>query len=166
MWPIMTANKCPVCNMDARDSTIIAEHTDIEYHFCSRQCQENFLAHPTLYVGRPSVELAGKTIIKRRTFLLDCTVERTMEQQLIHVLQKMMGVGEVQINGREIAVSYNLLEATAEQLGRVISDTGAVLDSGLAARLKHGWMHYTEENELDNLSSDAGPCCNKPPSKG
>lgn len=166
MWPIMTANKCPVCDMDAKDSTIIAGHTGIEYHFCSRQCRENFLARPTLYVGKQSAMLAGKAIIKRRTFLLDCTVEKAVEQQLINVLQKMMGVGEVQINGREIAVSYNLLEATAEQLERAISDAGAALGSGWAARLKHGWMYYTEENELDNLSSDGGPCCNKPPTKG
>jgi len=161
----MTANKCPVCDMDTENSTIIARHAGIKYHFCSHQCRENFLAHPTLYVGRQSAGLADKTIIKRRTFLLGCAVEKTVEQQLIHVLQKMMGVEEVQINGREIAVSYNLLEATAQQLERVITDAGAVLDSGWAARLKHGWMHYTEENELDSLSSDAGACCNKPPTK-
>ena len=157
---------CPVCGMDAGGSDIIGEHLGIEYHCCSAQCRENFLARPTLYVGRQAVSLAGKTVIKRRTFLLEHAVEEDMQYQLTDALQQMMGVRDVRVDGREVSITYDLLEATAEQLEQAISDTGAALGSGWAARLKHGWMEYTEENELDNLAAGEPACCNRPPAKG
>ncbi len=162
----MTVNKCPVCGMDAEHSKICADHIGIKYRFCSQQCRENFLARPTLYVGRQAAKLAGKVVIKRRTFLLDHAVGEAMEYQLNDALRQMMGVRDVRVNGREISVTYDLLEDTAEQVEQALADAGAAFGSGWAERLKRGWVHYTEETELDNLAAGDAACCNKPPAKG
>jgi len=156
---------CPVCGMDTRDSTISAVHLGIEYYFCTPQCRENFRARPKLYVGRQSAKYAGREIIKCRAFLLDLAVDSSVEHQLEASVHQLMGVREVRIKGRKIVISYNLLEATAEQMERALSDAGAALAVGLGARLKRGWLHYTEETELDNLATDDAACCNKPPGK-
>jgi len=152
--------------MDAEDSPIHADHIGITYHFCSQQCRENFLDRPKLYVGIHAVRRAGREVVKHRTFLLDHPVEGIQPDQVIHALKQLMGVRDVRVNGREICITYDLLEATAEQLEQAISEVGARLGSGWAARLKHGWMHYSEENELDNLEAGEPACCNRPPAKG
>ncbi|EAU55192.1 YHS domain-containing protein [Mariprofundus ferrooxydans] len=162
----MEEHTCPVCGMDAKDSTVHAEHTGIEYYFCTPQCRENFIARPQLYLGRQSAKSAGREIIKRRSFSLDQVIEGEMQAQLIQTMKQMMGVRDVEVNGRDVAITYDLLEATAEQMERALADAGAALGSGWAARLKRGWVQYTEENELDNLATGDAACCNKPPAKG
>jgi len=144
---------CPVCGMDAKDSTIFTVYKGNEYYFCTAQCRENFGARPRLYVGKLSVKYAGKEIIKRRSFRLEQPLKGEMEHQLKDALYKMMGIRGVRVKGRNIAVTYNLLEATAEQLEQVMSDAGAALGSDWPARLKYGWVHYTEETELNNLAT-------------
>ncbi|MDX8408349.1 MAG: hypothetical protein R8L58_08190 [Mariprofundaceae bacterium] len=157
---------CPVCGMDARDSTIFTVHNDIEYYFCSAQCRENFGARPKLYIGKRGAKPATREVIKRRSFRLDRPVEGEMEHLLKDALHRMMGIRSVRISGRNISITYNLLQATADQLEQAMADAGAELGAGWSARLKHSWTHYTEENELDNLTSDDAACCNKPPAKG
>ncbi len=161
----MTVNKCPVCDMDVMGLPITVDHTGITYYLCSQQCQENFLARPKLYIGLHAARRAGKVIIKRRTLFLDKPVEGSKVFQLTNALQHMMGVREVLVNGKAVSITYDLLEVTAEQLERAISDVGETLGSGWSARLKHGWVHYTEENELNNLASDTASCCSKAPKK-
>lgn len=162
----MEEHICPVCGMDAADSMVLVEHLGIEYHFCSRQCRENFIARPQLYLGLQSARRSGREIIKRRRFSLDQAVEGDMQAQLIQSLKQMMGVREVDVNSCDVAIEYDLLEATAEQIERALVDAGADLGSGWPAQLKRGWVQYTEENELDNLTTGDAACCNKPPAKG
>jgi len=162
----MEEHICPVCGMDAKDSTVHAEHIGIEYYFCSPQCRENFIVRPQLYLGRQSVKKNGREIIKRRSLSLDQAVEGALQEQLVHAIKKMMGVRDVQVNGREVSITYDMLEVTAEQIERSLGNAGAVLGTGWGARLQRGWAHYTEENELDNLASGKAACCNKPPALG
>ncbi len=77
----------------------------------------------------------------------------------------MMGILDVRITGEKVAVTYDLFEATAEQIERDIEQAGAKLGAGWASRLRRGWVHYTEENELDNLAVSNMACCNTPPAK-
>jgi len=161
----MTANKCPVCGMDAAHSSIRSEHLGVEYRFCSEQCRETFIARPQLYLAGNSPKKAGRTIVKRRMFSLDQPVTSDQAQRLTEALNQLMGVRNVRIENQKIAIIYDLLEVTAEQIERILEDTGSGLGSGWAKRLKRGWIHYTEENELDNLADAPGACCNKPPRK-
>jgi YHS domain-containing protein/copper chaperone CopZ len=153
----------PVCGMEVADSTFSAEHLGITYHFCSQQCLENFTVRPRLYVGKGAQKAEGKAIIKRRTFMLDRPLVDADAGALEAALLRMMGVKEVEISGTKVTVSYDLLEATAAQVGREIEQAGAALGKGWAARLKRGWLQYTEETELENLAVGDEPCCNRPP---
>jgi len=147
--------------MDAADSALTAGHLGIVYHFCSQQCVENFHARPRLYVGRGAQKTEGKIIVKRRRFTLDRPVPDA--GVLEAALLGMMGVKEVGISGARVSVSYDLLEATAVQVGREIEKAGASLGKGWAERFKRGWVQYAEETELENLAAGDAPCCNRPP---
>ncbi len=157
---------CPVCGMDAGGSTICAEHLSIEYHFCTAQCRENFLARPKLYTAGQSAGGSGRKVVKRRSFTLDSPVDLVHREHLIGVLELLMGIQHVNIDQRKISIDYNLIEITASQIEQALENAGATLGSGWSERLKRGWVHYTEENELDHLAAGEAACCNKPPAKG
>jgi YHS domain-containing protein/copper chaperone CopZ len=162
----MNAGQCPVCGMDAPSSKITTEHLGIRYHFCSRQCLENFSARPKLYLGIKSQKRKGKSVIKKRSFVLDSPIPETGADALEAALSEMMGIREVRISGAKVSVTYDLLEATAMQVEQALEKAGARLGAGWANQLKRGWVHYTEENELDVLAAPDAPCCNKPPARG
>ena len=162
----MKTNQCPVCGMDASTSEITSKHFGVVYHLCSQQCLENFTARPSLYLGIKSPKQKGKREIKMRIFLLDSPMPETCRGSLIAELSEIMGVQEVQVSGAKVSISYDLLEATATQIEQAIEQAGAKLGGGWAERLKRGWIHYTEENALDNLAARDAACCNKPPARG
>jgi len=152
--------------MDATDSTICAEHSGIVYHFCMPQCRENFLIRPLLYMGNKSAKQAGREIIKRRVFMLDKAIGGMKGEALMMALNQLMSVQNISIEGNRVAIDYNLLEVNANQIEEALTNAGASMGSGWAERLKLGWVHYTEENELDNLAASDSACCNKAPGKG
>lgn len=160
------ARQCPVCCMVATDSTISLSYHGKSYHFCSQQCLENFNSRPKLYLGVKAEKHQRKSIVKKRTFKLDISLSEAEGVALDSALSGMMGVREVQINGNRISISYDLLEATAEQIERELVQAGNTLETGWSTRLKRGWIQYTEENELDNLATGESACCNKAPTKG
>ena len=157
---------CPVCGMDATDSTICADHLGITYHFCMEQCRENFLLRPKLYVGKQAAIKTGREVIKRRTFTLEQPLAGVKKECLMAALDQLMSVRNVTVGGDRVSIDYNLLEINAEQIETVLEKSGACMGAGWAERLKRGWVHYTEENELDNLATGDAACCNKPPAKG
>jgi len=157
----MSVKTCPVCGMDATDFGITATHIGIVYHFCSEQCLENFKARPRLYVGKGAQKAEGRTVVKRREFALNRPVPDA--GALEAALLGMMGVKAVEVSGDRVSVTYDLLTATAAQIERALAEAGAGLGSGWAARLKRGWVNYTEETELENLAAGDAPCCNRPP---
>ena len=157
----MHAKRCPVCGMDAADPALTAEHIGNVYHFCSAQCLENFSARPRLYVGKGAQKAEGRVVVKRREFSLDRPVPDAAALEA--ALMRMMGVKEVGISGTKVSVTYDLLEATAAQIEQALTMAGAGLGTGWSARLKRGWVNYTEETELENLAAGDAPCCNRPP---
>jgi len=157
---------CPVCGMDTPSHEITTEHNGICYHFCSQQCLENFSKHPALYLSIKSPKREGKSVIKRRSFVLDTPVPDAGTKSFESVISEMMGVREVVISGEKVSVTYDLLEVTAEQIEQVLEKAGAKLGTGWASRLKRGWVQYKEENEIGILASTDAACCNKPPKQG
>ena len=59
----------------------------------------------------------------------------------------------------DIFIEYDLLEIKEEEIERWLVDAGFVLDKGIVERVKRGWIHFTEENELDALRSKPRSCC-------
>ncbi|MDQ6951889.1 MAG: hypothetical protein Q9M26_09525 [Mariprofundales bacterium] len=149
----MEEHICPVCGMDSADSVIYAEHIGITYHCCTLACRENFLARPQLYVGKRALAISGRESMKCRRFALERRLDHLQQVHLRQALQRLMGIHRLAIETDRVSVTYNLLEVTAEQIERALSDAGLSLGSGWSGRLKRGWIHYSEENELDNLAA-------------
>ena len=156
---------CPVCGMNAEGSGIEVEHMGMSYYFCMEQCKQNFLVRPMLYRGEKSPRQSGRDIIKRRVFALEQPLSGLQREGLKAALSQLMSVRNLHIDADRVSIDYNLLEISASQIEAALEQAGARMGSGWAARLKRNWIHYTEENELDNLAAGDTACCNKPPAK-
>jgi len=159
----MKAYQCPVCSMAVTDSRVTSIRHGRIYHFCSQQCLENFSAHPRLYLAGKTQEHKRARVLKKRVFMLDAPVAQEEMHSLELFLSEMMGVHLVHIAAAKISITYDLLEATALQIEQAIEQQGAKVSANWIARLKRGWVHYTEETELDNLAAPDPACCNKAP---
>jgi len=158
--------QCPVCSMVSTDSGITVSYHGKSYCFCSQQCQENFNNRPKLYLGDRAEKHQRKSVVKKRTFKLGIPISDIQGHSLQIALSAMMGVRKVQVVNGKVSITYDLLEATAEQIEKELVQAGSELETGWSTRLKRGWINYTEENELDNLATGDSACCNKPPAKG
>ena len=144
----------PVCRMIVDDESLYVEYLGSHFYFCSEQCKVRFIANPHLYIGKagiPSPKQQGMHIIKQRVIRLESPPPEPTQQQLIDVLLRMMGIKQVSIERDLIRISYDLLEATAEQIEEAIEQSGAQLGRVWKDRLKSAFVHYVEETELENL---------------
>lgn len=144
----------PVCGMQVSRDSFALEHLGIRYAFCSQQCQDRFRSNPHLYIGVPGKKAAkqkGVKILKRRRFSLEQALTEAEASILEEALGAMMGIKGIEVAGDTIAITYDLLEATAEQIEIRIGQVGVGLGSGWAERLQRGFVHYLEECEVGNL---------------
>jgi hypothetical protein len=76
-------------------------------------------------------------------------------------LKKLKGISQVKIDEEkgEVFVEYDLQEHKEEDIERWMVEAGVLLDDSYMERLKRGWIHYTEDNELDALKAKAHSCC-------
>jgi hypothetical protein len=76
-------------------------------------------------------------------------------------LKKLKGISQVKIDVEkgDVFVEYDLLEHREEDIERWLAEAGFLLDDSYKERLKKGWIHYTEDNELDALKAKAHSCC-------
>ena len=147
-------NQCPVCHMTVEPDHLPLVYQDMHFAFCSEQCRERFAAKPHLYIGVPTQQAPrqqGTQIVKRRSFGLEEPLSTEQARRLSDAVGAMMGIRQVRIEGREIHISYDLLEATAEQIERTLVEAGAHLGGGWKERLQRALVHYTEEWETASL---------------
>lgn len=154
---------CPVCAMGVVGDEISAQHLSIHYLFCSEQCRTNFLSRPLLYIGKNAKKPGQGEALKCRKFRLDQPLTPTQSEKVSNELGLLMGINEVDVQSQAIAITYDLRQCRAEQIEACLSGAGIKLGEGWSDRLRLGWIHYTEENELDNLTTQPGACCNHPP---
>jgi YHS domain-containing protein len=157
---------CPVCAMKVSSDEISAEHLGIHYNFCSEQCRTNFLSRPLLYVGKDAKKTGQGEALKCRKFRLDQPLTPTQSEKVSRELRLLMGIKQMDVQSQAIAITYDLRQCRAEQIEACLSATGIKLGEGWSDRLRLGWIHYTEENELDSLVAQPGACCNRPPKQG
>jgi hypothetical protein len=60
---------------------------------------------------------------------------------------------DVNVEEKEIFVEYDLEMCREEAIEHWLVQIGFVLEDSLMERIKRGWIHYTEENELDALEA-------------
>jgi len=151
--------KDPVCQMWVPPGQYAVQYRGLDYAFCSQQCKDRFLANPHLYVGVPGQEApkqAGQEVIKRRRLRLDLPLSDSAAQQVVEHLLAMMGVYAVDVDGVHLTITYDLLQATAEQIEAALQQVGARLGGGLGERLRRAFIHYLEETEVASLEARSG----------
>jgi YHS domain-containing protein len=143
-----------VCGMQVDADKNQLTYLGVSYSFCSKQCQERFLANPHLYIGLPGQKAPkqqGLSVIKQRRLRLAQPLSSSQAKTLSDVLQTMMGIQSVSVEGGSVVIAYDLLQATAEQIEEKLAEIGVQLGEGLAERLRRAFVHYEEECETGNL---------------
>jgi YHS domain-containing protein len=143
-----------VCGMRIPRNQYAIDYLGMHFAFCSLQCKERFLANPHLYIGEPgqkSPKQEGRKVIKRRRFQLTEPLTDTMAAHVSDEIRSMMGIKQIIVNGAMIEITYDLLEATAEQIESRLETIGASLGYGWGQQLRLGFAHFLEETELDSL---------------
>ena len=156
-----------VCGMQVNSGDNQLMYQGVAYSFCSKQCRERFLANPHLYVGMPGQKAPkqeGLSVIKQRRLRLAQPLSSSQAKTLIDALQAMMGIQAVSADGDSVVISYDLLQATAEQVEEKLIEIGVQLGEGLAERLRRAFVHYEEECEIGNLEVHSASCCSGRPS--
>lgn len=151
---MMIHDKDPVCGMPVKAHTFTSSHAGIRYVFCSSQCLERFEQNPHLYIGYPGHQAPkqrGMKVLKRRRFSLETPLSTDECAFLTKSLHEMMGILEVQTDGLEITVIYDLLEVTSEQIEAQLRAIGASLGGQWPERLHRGFIHFIEESEIAGL---------------
>jgi len=148
--------KDPVCEMMVDPQDLSIEHLGMHFSFCSEQCKQRFLNNPDLYIGTAgckSPKQQGMEVLKRRHLRLSGPLPTATEARLIERIQSMMGIKHVEVKGDIVDITYDLLEATEEQIEEAIAQSDAALGQGLAMRLSRAFVHYLEETEIENLEA-------------
>ena len=149
----------PVCGMEVDAGQLSVEYMHMHFTFCSEQCRERFLANPGLYVGKPgmmSMKQMGHERVKRRRLQLAEPLPPDAADTLKHMLYEMMGIKNVTYSGECWEISYDLLQATEEQIERTITEFGVKLGGTWGEKLKRAFVHYVEETELLNMENPGG----------
>lgn len=152
---------CPVCGMKIGTGLLTLEYHKIYFHFCSEQCRETFKIHPGLYSSKQDKDRVE--VIKCRRLVLSGPLDPEAGQAITEYLQALMGVKEIHLEGCSLLIRYDLLQLTLMQIERSLNEVDIELDNSWWQRLRRSWTHNTEKNELDNLASTPGTCCNRPP---
>ncbi|MEQ1718911.1 MAG: YHS domain-containing protein [Hyphomicrobium sp.] len=147
--------KDPVCGMEVAPAQFETIYEGLHYAFCSEQCRQRFAANPHLYIGVPGEKAPkqkGVELFKRRRFQLDTPLPQQDAVTLTEELSAMMGVKAIEIqDDNTVTITYDLLQATADQLEAKMVEVGVKLGEGWAERLRRGFVHYMEECEVGNL---------------
>lgn len=147
---------CPVCNMTKINRSLLVNYQGVDHYFCSSQCLERFKAHPHLFVGDPKHGLSpkqkGQAALKKRRIGFVEPVDEELKDVLEQSLLSLMGVETVVFDEACLYVTYDLLQVSLEEIEAAIEQSAGKLKSGVADRIKRGFIHYSEECELDNLA--------------
>ena len=142
--------QCPVCQMEVEEGDLALVYLRMHFAFCSEQCRERFQATPHLYVGLPGQKAAkqeGRELLKRRCIQLDTALTPEEMRMLEDALTAMMGIKHLVVEEDAVQITYDLIEATEEQIERTLLETGAQLGSRWTERLRRAGVHYTEDCE-------------------
>ncbi len=172
--------KDPVCGMMVGEWENQFVYRGIGYAFCSQQCRERFISAPELYVGRRGLlapKQNGMEVIKRKRMPLSLPLTQAEFFELRGALLSMMGViavhpvqrmtegrlGAQRAESRSsttmrieaVAITYDLFQATAEQLERKCAELNVAPSNRWGEKLLRDFIHYMEKCELEDLQSRA-----------
>ncbi len=103
-------------------------------------------------------------IIKHRKVVFEHYNDFSKAEIYMDALLSHPGVLQVSVdavNGT-LEISYNLELVNLKQIEELLAQKGLKLPNTFWARTKRNWIHYTEENELENAHAPDAPCCSHP----
>jgi len=103
-------------------------------------------------------------IVKSKTFDFSHVNDFSNAEHYADVLRQQPGVLEVTPDHEkgQLAVRYNLKLINMEKMENVLAEQGYAWPNSFWQRTKRNWLHYTEQNELDNANVPDAPCCSHP----
>jgi YHS domain-containing protein len=138
------------------DKALTYRFQGVDQYFCSRQCQDRFIQHPHLFVGSPrqgpSPKQKGEVVIKKRELRLSIDMNDEVKSRLKNDIGILMGVKALSFNEGNIFVTYDLLQVSLEDIENAIVMSAGNLDGAITKKIKRGFIHYSEECELENLA--------------
>lgn len=155
----------PVCGMvvGITASPYSTKWQGLEFHFCSAQCQERFIAAPALYTAPRGVRNIVP-IVKRRKLHFVAPKQEAL-RAACGMLLGMMGVATAIPGPHDLTVEYDLRQATFAQVEAVVAGAGLILRGGLHRWRRSLWK-FIEGNEIENEAHPtSGACCNRPPAR-
>ena len=104
------------------------------------------------------------SLVKSKTIDFRHVNDVSNAEKYADALRKQNGVIEVEVdtNKGRLAVRYNLKLITMEKIESVLAEQGYAWPNSFWQRSKRNWLHYTEQNELDNANVPDAPCCSHP----
>ncbi|MHB9029261.1 MAG: heavy-metal-associated domain-containing protein [Candidatus Latescibacterota bacterium] len=104
--------------------------------------------------------------MKRRTIIVNNMPFSHGEEKIRSELAKMEGICEVQVDqsSGKVDVLYDLLKIDLEEIEQKIAEMGYKIHENFFKRLNDKYIHFTEQNERDNLNASPLPCCSYPDS--
>jgi copper chaperone CopZ len=99
--------------------------------------------------------------LKHRTVHVDNLFGIESEETVAAALSPMKGMKRVKADRAkgEVEVVYDLLEVELKDIEAALEKSGFPVHGSMAGSLKSGFVHFTEDNERDNLTSPPPPCC-------
>ena len=99
-----------------------------------------------------------------RSINLEGMVDEYCENKIHEHLAHLNGVlkAEVSSTRGKLRVEYDLYEIQLAVLEEAMATLGYPFSTDWFSSLKHGWLKFSEENEISNLKHKPH-CCNKAP---
>ena len=103
-------------------------------------------------------------LVKHRTLDLEGNLDTKQANAFMNELLDKDGVIDASLDTaqQKLKFTYDLEKINLKMIEQTLGHQGYTLSSSLLSRLKRNWLHYTEENELENYNAPAQPCCSHP----
>ena len=104
------------------------------------------------------------SIMKHRRIALNHRKDGPNAERFTAALQEGVGVTEVTYDKEKcvLNISYNLNMITFAQIENILANAGYTWPDSFLQRTKRSWIHFSEENELENAKAPSAPCCSHP----
>ena len=100
--------------------------------------------------------MRGMELIKTRTLKLAEPLPQELADKIIEYIEAMMGIQFVEVDGDRIDITYDLLQATEEQIEQTIAQAGATLGEDWTEKIKRAFVHYMEDTEAVTIEARPG----------
>ena len=104
-----------------------------------------------------------ENLIKKRTVRLDKSITQSKADSLQNELLKLNGLLNVDFKSpAALLISYDLMQVNLDEIEKKIQNASFDLLQGFFRRFSRGWIHFTEENERNNIKAVPQSCCEVP----